>query len=148
MEDTFVFLQLLTVSLCAFRDQSPAGGAAEMSGPADRNASPAAAGPSGLLQKEGRNWAGVLQEPGEAGRTLHGQDPEHQGSPAVQVRCLPVFFFFLLSPFLSLKMIFLTTSVGKKVEFCTYLCVKVVAFLWGILSWSGHAYMLRAKTML
>lgn len=89
--DLSVFLKCL-LSSCVFRDQSTAGGAAEMSGPADGNASPAAAGPSGLLQKEGRNWAGVLQEPGEAGWALHGQDPEHQGSPAVQVRrCLPVF---------------------------------------------------------
>lgn len=55
------------LSLCVCRDPSPVGGAAEMSGPADRNASPAAAGPSGLLQKEGRNRDGILQKPGEAG---------------------------------------------------------------------------------
>lgn len=58
--------------LCPSRDPGPAGGAAEMFGPADRREGPAAAGPSGFLQKEVRDRDGILQEPGEAGRTLHG----------------------------------------------------------------------------
>lgn len=63
-----------------------------MSGPADGDEGPAAAGPPGLLQEESRDWDGILQKPGETGRTLHGKDSQHQGSPAVQVRrhCLSV----------------------------------------------------------
>lgn len=45
-----------------------------MSGPADRDEGPAAAGPPGLLQEEGRDRDGILQKPGETGRTLHGKD--------------------------------------------------------------------------
>lgn len=71
--------------LCPSRDPGPAGGAAEMFGPADRHEGPAAAGPSGFLQKEVRDRDGILQEPGEAGRTLHGKDSEHQGPPTIQV---------------------------------------------------------------
>lgn len=71
--------------LCPSRDPGPASGAAEMFGPADRHEGPAAAGPSGFLQKEVRDRDGILQEPGEAGRTLHGKDSEHQGPPTIQV---------------------------------------------------------------
>lgn len=59
---------------CLYRDSGSAGGAAEMSGPADGDAGPAAAGPPGLLQEEGGDRDRVLQEPGEAGRALHGED--------------------------------------------------------------------------
>lgn len=45
-----------------------------MSGPADGDAGPAAAGPPGLLQEEGGDRDRVLQEPGEAGRALYGED--------------------------------------------------------------------------
>lgn len=51
--------------------------------PADGNAGTAAAGPSGLLQKESRNWNGILQKPGKTGWALHGEDSQHQGPPAV-----------------------------------------------------------------
>lgn len=56
-----------------------------MFGPANRHEGPAASGPSGFLQKEVRDRDGIFQEPGEAGRTLHGKDPEHQGPPTIQV---------------------------------------------------------------
>ena len=54
-----------------------------MSGPADGDEGPAAAGPPGLLQEEVRDRDGVLPEPGETGRALHGKDAQHQGPPAV-----------------------------------------------------------------
>lgn len=60
-----------------------------MFGPADRHESPVAAGPSGFLQKKVRDRDGILQEPGEAGRTLHGKDSEHQGPPTIQVSIYP-----------------------------------------------------------
>lgn len=41
--------------LCFLRDSGPVGRAAEMSGPADRDEGPAAAGPPGLLQEKGRD---------------------------------------------------------------------------------------------
>lgn len=44
---------LYFIFLC--RDPGPAGGAAEMSRPADRDEGPAAAGPPGFLQEEGRD---------------------------------------------------------------------------------------------
>lgn len=59
-----------------------------MSGPADGDAGPAAAGPPGFLQEEGGDRDGVLEEPGETGRALHGKDTQHKGPPAVQVRRL------------------------------------------------------------
>ena len=58
-----VLISFFLSFICFVRDQGPVGGAAEMSGPADRNEGPAAAGPSGLLQKEGGNRDGVLQKP-------------------------------------------------------------------------------------
>ena len=48
-------IYILTMScpvLRLLRDPGPAGGAAEMSGPADRHEGPAAAGPPGLLPEE------------------------------------------------------------------------------------------------
>lgn len=46
---------LFVLFLGVLRDPGPVGGAAEMSGPADRDEGPAAAGPPGLLQEEGRD---------------------------------------------------------------------------------------------
>lgn len=81
----------LSLSLCSARDPSPAGGAAQVSGPAVRAKGAAAAGPAGLFQEEGRDRGGLQPQPGEAGREVPHQDAEHQG-PSPQVR--PVFFFF------------------------------------------------------
>lgn len=54
-----------------------------MSGTADRHEGPAPSGPPGLLPQEVRDRDGVLTQPGEACRALHGQDQEHQGPPAI-----------------------------------------------------------------
>lgn len=57
----------LIVSVCVLRDPCPAGGSAEMPGPADRDEGATSPGPAGLLQEEVRDRDGVLQEPGETG---------------------------------------------------------------------------------
>lgn len=56
-----------------------------MSGATDGHESSAAAGPAGFLQEEGRDRKRIFTQPGEARRTFHGQDTQHQGPPAVQV---------------------------------------------------------------
>lgn len=70
---------------CTCRCADAAGGAAALSGAADGDASPAASGPAGLLQEESRDWNGIFQKPGEAGRAVHGQNSQHQGPSAIQV---------------------------------------------------------------
>lgn len=71
--------------VCVSRDTVTVSGAAEMSGATDGHESSAAAGPAGFLQEEGRDRERIFTQPGEARRTFHGQDTQHQGPPAVQV---------------------------------------------------------------
>lgn len=52
---------------CACRNPNAAGGAVQMPGAAVGVAPAAAAGPARVLPQEGRDRAGVLPEPGEAG---------------------------------------------------------------------------------
>ena len=73
------------VCVCLCRCAGPVGGAAAMSGAADRDASPAAPGPAGLLQEEVGDRDGVFPEPGEARREVHGQNTQHERPSAIQV---------------------------------------------------------------
>lgn len=72
---------LTSVCRCA----GPVGGAAALSGAADRDAGPAASGPAGLLQEEVGDRNRIFQKPGEARREVHGQNSQHERPPAIQV---------------------------------------------------------------
>lgn len=67
------------------RDTFSVSGAAEMSGAADGYAGSAPPGPAGFLQEESRDRERIFTQLGEARRTLHGQNPQHQGPPTIQV---------------------------------------------------------------
>ncbi len=56
-----------------------------MSGAADGHAGSTPPGPAGFLQEESRDRERIFTQLGEARRTIHGQNPQHQGPPTIQV---------------------------------------------------------------
>lgn len=79
------YLWILSSSLWMDRDPQPAGRAVQMPGATVRVPDPAAAGPAGVLPPQSRDPTGVLPQLREADREVLLQDPQLQGTPAVQV---------------------------------------------------------------